>query len=347
MAPEAGSERFFVDETSFELPPDFATTELQLHLETFVKLVKTRHTEGDEVFRSSKLEETVVISAVLLCDLIYKKVASIPIDHDLRMALQQALNRCVAWDDHFAPTPATSVVVNGVECVAATIALVCSRVSEGKGSACLTLGVRHDRSQRALVQIGSSAHDVHFVSTAAQVPAFYRSLFELEDMQADAYMMNAVDAFPDLAFVPGLASQMSRFSTRFREVRVIVSAHLTALNDCFHEIYRRHHGNPSETSREFSSTCSVDASPEGPRTHANRSAMKERDVVIDQVFVGRRSFLVGMTVTCEWHTKIKPMTDRIHFHPGLGGGDGDTNRNTEKPAQGKLIIGKFAAHLSL
>jgi len=52
--------------------------------------------------------------------------------------------------------------------------------------------------------------------------------------------------------------------------------------------------------------------------------MKEREVIID-----------GELIICEYHIKLTPTYDRIHFHPGK-----------QDIAEGKIIIGIFAKHLN-
>jgi len=339
---EQRPERFFVDESSFELPPGIAAADLEKHLEAFVSLIRARHNEGDDILRWSKLEETIIQPGILLCDLLYQESAEFPIDQDLRLALQQAINRCIHWDERFEPVSDPHVEINGANCDAPTVALVLSRVLAGVGSACITLGVSATRCQPCKVQAGNTHHMIHFLSAVAQFPEFFRMLFDFEDMNSDAYILNTADAFPELAFVPGLASQFSKFRTRYREVRSIVTTHLAALNDYFPALFKKHDGQPSKVSHELQATCDVDASPESPKTHSNQKAMKERDVVVDIVHVGHRILPVGRTVTCEWHTKISPLVDRIHFHPGLAG-----SKDRRPPAEGRVIIGIFAEHLSL
>jgi hypothetical protein len=62
-------------------------------------------------------------------------------------------------------------------------------------------------------------------------------------------------------------------------------------------------------------------SRESVKTHSNNSAMRLRDVEFN-----------GDKITCEWHTKLRPEIDRIHF--AFGGSCGD-----------KILIGIFVDHL--
>ena len=244
------------------------------------------------------------------------------------------------WDDLIGQVPAPQVAeIDGVACTAPTRRCCGPRedlIAAVRGAACLTLGLRSDRAGVLRVLAAGATHEVHFVCAEAQLPAFYRSLFEVENQEPDVYMATALDAFPDIGFVPGLAANFGQFDTAYREVRPIVTAHLAALNDHFRNLFTRHKGQPFETMRELATTSGVDASPESPKTRRNKKAMKERDVAVDGVQVGRRALRVGKTVRCEWHTKIKPTADRIHFHPGEA-----------EVAEGRLIVGLFADHLTI
>ncbi len=72
--------------------------------------------------------------------------------------------------------------------------------------------------------------------------------------------------------------------------------------------------------------------------------MKEREGAVSHVLVGRRSLPIETTLMCEWHTKLTPTTDRIHFHPGI---DAPEEAKKDKAAREKLlIVGMFVDHLT-
>jgi hypothetical protein len=54
-----------------------------------------------------------------------------------------------------------------------------------------------------------------------------------------------------------------------------------------------------------SAQYNVELSPESPKTHKNKQAMKQRTIVINE-----------HEVVCELHTKITKTEGRIHFHIG-------------------------------
>jgi len=336
MAGEAPM-RFFVEESSFRLPAGFDLATLEDRLDRLVSFIDKCRQSGEGIFRWSELlTDTEIQPGVRLFELLYGKTSSIPIDHDTRIGLMTALERCVNWDERIDFVLESDVAIDGVRCWAPTAAVVRSRHEAGFGAACVCLDARADRTGILAVGTASAARPIHFVTEQRQLPEFFRSLIELEELEPDAYMNNALYAFPEVAFVPGLASQFAKFETRYREVRGDVTKHLAGLNDHFQRLFKENKGAPDPTMRQLSALCGVDASPESPNTRANKSAMKERDVGVDYVSVGGRTIRVGQTVRCEWHTKIKPTTDRIHFHPGADG-----------VAEGRLIVGIFAGHLTV
>ena len=326
--------RFFLEETSFELPLALDIAAIEKCLEAFVALMRARHDQDHDIFRWSKLDEIEVRPGTPFCDLLYQEVASLPIDRDLRSALRDAINRCVLWDDRIEHAPHPLVDIAGVACTSPTGAVVHALLAAQHGAACLSPGLRPERAGAVSLRAGAVTHEVHFLTHESQLPLFYRTLFEVEDLQRDAYMENALDAFPEIAFVTGLSAQLGGFETSYRELRPILTSHLAVLNDHFPAVFKRHGGKTFETTKEIGAAYHVDATPESSTTHTDKKAMKQRDVVIESVLLGRRRLAVKKTISCEWHTKIKPRTDRLHFHPGM-----------DDVAGGKLIVGRFVNHL--
>lgn len=163
--------RFFVDETSFELPAGIAVDTLERHIETFIQLVGARHKQGEDVLRWSKLfEETEVQPGTRLFELLYTSLEQLPIDRDTRLGLQQALNRCVLWDDRIEPVMESHIEIDGVSSIAPTIAVVHAQISARSGAACLALGARSERTGIQAVRAGEATHDIHFVTHEPGAP---------------------------------------------------------------------------------------------------------------------------------------------------------------------------------
>ena len=329
--------RFFIEETSFHLEAPPSTAILEQRLQDFIALLEACRDKGEPIIRSNDLFEIELFPGLSLSDLLFQSRPEVGLDPLVRKTLQIALFRCVEWDSPSRPPPAPQVQINGTPCEAATVALVHALLEEAHGAACLCLGLRAERSGTLEVRGGGAARQLHFVTSRAMLPGFYRSLFELEDLAADAYMNNAAHAFPEIAFAPGLSAQFSRFRAHYRDVRPEVTRHLAALNDHFQEVYRQADHVPVMTSKLLNSGYHVDATRESDLTRHNAKAMRERDVSVAQVFVAGRKVpvTIGRPVRCEWHTKIKPTADRIHFHPG-----------DAQVAGGRLFVGLFHERLS-
>ena len=329
--------RFFIEETSFQLGAPPPADVLEQRLQDFIALLVACRDKGGQVIRSTNLFEVELFPGLSLSDLLFQRRPDVELDPLVRKALNTALFRCVEWDLPSRPQPASQVRIGDTSCEAATVALVHALLEEAHGAACLCLGLRADRSGILEVRGGGAARQLHFVTTRAMLPGFYRSLVELEDLDADAYMSNAAHAFPEIAFAPGLSSQFSRFKGQYRDVRPDVTRHLAVLNDHFQEVYREADHVPVMTRKLLNSRYHVDASRESDPTRHNAKAMRERDVSVAHVLVAGQKVpvTIGRPVRCEWHTKIKPNQNRIHFHPG-----------EEQVAGKRLFVGLFHEHLT-
>lgn len=177
------------------------------------------------------------------------------------------------------------------------------------------------------------------VCSQSQVPAFGRWCVETYTLAESQFVDLWPLCFPQLLFHPHVSNQLRVFSTSYSTLRTDLVTHLSALNDGFTAIYEACTRNVSETCSRFKSEFSVDVSMESPNTRRNLSAMKERDVALDRVqFVHKPSSEVRSSIIfrCEWHTKLRPTTDRIHFYPA-----------TDPALGGRVLIGIFAKHLTI
>ena len=335
-----GRPRFFVDETSFHLDAPPPAEVLEERLQDFITLFEACRAKNEPIVRSSDLFEIELFPGLSLSDLLFQRRPDVALDPLIKKALGTALFRCVerGLPADPAPDPYVRIGDDGAPSEAATVALVHGELGEGHGAACLCLGVRADRSGALPVRQGDggAARPVHFLASSAMLPGFYRSLVELEDLGADAFMSNAAHAFPTLAFAPGLSSHFSRFKGRYRDVRPEVTRHLAVLNDHFQEVNREAGFVPGMTSRYLVGRHDIDATEESVKTRHNAKAMRQRDVSATHLLVAGREVPLpsGKPVRCEWHTKIEPTQNRIHFHPG-----------EEQVAGGRLVVGLFHEHL--
>lgn len=312
-------ERFCIDEDEFRLIA-VNREELEPIIEAFLLLVDRIRSENQQITRSCNLECTEVMSGVLLSDLMYS--IDDLLSRDIRRLLIESLNRCTFWDDPKRKDfekPRMKVAANS----SGSLTLVYNRLCKPYGTCCLSPRTLSGSHGPQTVSGCDGDVTVHYVRDVETLLGFYRSLFELEDLDKGDYILHCRIAFPDLYLVPGLENQFSRFSESYESIRQKVTHHLSHLNDHFQSIFKEESHQPDQVCRRFSSEYSVDMSPESPNTRRNKRALKQREVDIE-----------GVTIRCEWHTKISRDIDRIHFHPGNQG-----------LAGGRVIIGIFASHL--
>jgi hypothetical protein len=111
----------------------------------------------------------------------------------------------------------------------------------------------------------------------------------------------AVDLFPNLVFSHSAWSRVGTLSGSSGDLAGLLVLHLGVLNDHAPRIWRNR-ATTGSREMEFGS-LGVEASPEGPRIHRFEKAMKDRTFEFD-----------GRELVCEWHTKLKPNIDRVHFY---------------------------------
>ena len=139
------------------------------------------------------------------------------------------------------------------------------------------------------------AEDVYFAVSTEDNPGFFRLLYEWEDVSESEFFERANLAFPRLVFAADI--NFGRFQGAYRTLRSKVVDHLGRINDSFPELYASQRGMPNE----ISSRLGIEVSIEG-NTRSSESLMRLRDVEFR-----------GQMYRCEWHSKIEPHRNRIHF----------------------------------
>jgi hypothetical protein len=236
------------------------------------------------------------------------------VDRDIRRSLLGLLGKCVAWDTGFAGWLDPSTLINGDTWESFGVACAHRSVSLGHGHAVLTMP--HTGHRGALtVRAANSAQFVHFLAYADDEQLFYRSLFELESVPESNFFELAADAFPRLCFSANL--DFRKFKGDYLDLRAVVVHSLSALNDLWDEAYKNECGD----SVRVSARLGIEVSIEG-NTRSSEKLMRLRDVQHQ-----------GRTYRCEWHAKLAPDRNRIHFHPG------------DKHTAGRVFVGIFVDHL--
>ncbi len=317
------STRFCLEETSFRLDAAVDKENIPSLIEDLTGwMKKLRDEDEQEIARWSQLEFVQMTPELSIADLLYDEAKS-PLDKELRLLFMHTIQRCRHWDDDFAPTDASLEAPDSF-LESHSLEYVFETNLKHHGVSCLCLK-KHDQPIGPLkVKKGDREADIHFVADEESILIFYRSIIETEDLNERRFVEHGRLAFPNLYFAADIHKQFRKFRQDYLRARRLVTRHLSALNDHFRGVYSRSGFQPDLASKEFKTCWDVAMSRESPKTRKNKRAMKEREVVVDNV-----------ALCCEWHTKLTPTHDRIHFHQG-----------EEDVADGKIVIGIFAEHLS-
>lgn len=111
---------------------------------------------------------------------------------------------------------------------------------------------------------------------------------------------HATDLFPAIEFSQDAWGKLNTLIGAPEETVTSVMNHLAALNDSAEQIWK--HDITPQGREAALGARGVTASLESPSTHKNKKAMRKRDF----------QFARGV-VRCEWHTKLRPETNRIYF----------------------------------
>jgi len=301
--------RFVVDERSLDFN-GFDSAAITSSLEVFAEELGELRSNGEP---ASILSGWGSIACLDDSDLSWLLATSDLIPRDLGAQLLGLLDKCTAWDEAAEIAVDPWVEIDGDLLESYGVAWAVERQSHGHTSAVVTLAHRPYRGAQQ-VTTSSFSVDVHFVAQATDHPPFYRTICSMESLDEDAFLVIAEKAFPDLRFAEGLTFR--RFEGSYHDVFPSVVRHLGALNDKFVEAYRREGGH----SERISTHIGIDVSKEGSQTRASDSLMKQRDALFE-----------GTTYRCEWHSKIEPHRNRIHFCP--------------PPVGGVIVVGLFVDHL--
>lgn len=315
------SERFCINENSLG-HGKLERHVVQASLESFATLLQQCEKETSRVRRSNTVYEVEVLEGLPLAQLLFDPQFQDGWDPVVLHLLQQTLDHTVPVDSDLEDED-INVTVCGLDLESYGISYAHIQSSNGQMVACISASpFNHDGLQKVVRE--GSAVDVYFAQTLESRVAFYRSIPELEDHDRDTFMAHAELAFPAIQFKAGIAADLSHFSRSFKILRKEVIRHLAILNDYGQRVFREAGPEPHNIQATFSAKHGLMISPESPGTRANPKAMRARKIKI-----------LGTEYTCEWHTKLTPQKDRIHFHPNTS----PTGKVT------RLIVGIFAEHL--
>ena len=310
MAPEC---RFVVDEGALSLD-DVPEAEREDSLMALIGQLDALRVSGEII----QLVENWGAVECLGGDDVAKTIYQYEVlDRDQSLRLMYLLDQCVAWNSSDAIVIESEVIIDGSHCKGEGISWAHYQAILQNSTAVVTTPHRFAAGVHSVDKPSQSLPvDVYFAASIEDHPGFFRLLYELEDVPESEFFERARLAFPRLVFAADISFR--RFQGAYRTLRPKVVDHLGRINDRFPEVYAAQNGMPTP----ISSHLGINVSIESSNTRRSESLMHLRDVEFR-----------GQVYRCEWHSKIEPHRNRIHF------------RVIDGIAKTEILIGIFHEHL--
>ena len=239
------------------------------------------------------------------------------LDRDQSLRLLTLLDQCVAWSRPAAVDADSEIIVDGTPCQGDGIAWAREKAILKNWTAVVTTPRRFAAGVHSVDKSAQSLPvDVYFTVSTEDHPGFFRLLYEWEDVSESDFFERARLAFPRLVFAADITFR--KFQGAYRTLRPKVVDHLGRINDRFPEVYAAEKGMPNEVSSRLGIQVSIEGN-----TRSSERLMRLRDVEFR-----------GQVYRCEWHSKLEPNRNRIHFLVIDG------------RAETKILIGIFHEHLA-
>lgn len=239
--------------------------------------------DGVVVRKHSAVWEAPVTPALCVYDVLFTPGH---LDEDVRALLQRQLDRLPDCGAN-----------SGFECAL-------DELKQGNACALLVIPCRTAR-------MSLEGEQLFFVGTMIALQEFYRLAPEIWNFSEVEFVQNAARAYPNLYLKTTITRQLDKFSRPYRSIRADLSEAMGDINDRLPRILKEtKHG--ADVSKRFNAESRFAISPESSKTRANKAAMKLRDVMFRDVMFGKKK-MGHMNVRCEWHLKLEPHRDRIHF----------------------------------
>jgi len=293
--------------------------------------------EREEVFMfSGALLTQIICGDCTLSDLLWGHVDNIELPHDLRELATALLAHLQYWDDD-GEYPELDAEIDGAKVFSPSAAFAHARIGAGETLACIPLPGRWRGP--CVVTVGETQRLVHFVTDEATHRGFFRAEIEAKKLEA-ALESLAAHAFPDTYFVDGLWRGLRDFKGGYTRVRDDLLEFLGLFDDHATWIFSDATGRlsaaetvSSETNKrsigdkllmERFGALGLNVSPETREVYETMRSRTAREIDVRE-----------RTLYCEWHYKIEPYTNRVHFHRPV-------DESGRKP-----IIAIFHEHLHL
>jgi len=206
----------------------------------------------------------------------------------------------------------------------------------GVPSASLTLGT----TNVIVTRTASANVETHFVSDESGRTRFWRDMIDLDGDTFESFLRLASRAYPDLHFIEGvLTGADHHLAGGYLALRKRIQLALAVLNDWGSWVFTSpppaiapgeptmHDNATSPTNqlieRRFAG-LGMTAAPENPNVRAHKASREARETILS-----------GRTLFCEWHIKLEPHQNRVHFHKPVA------------ESNNKVVVGMIHEHLPL
>lgn len=208
-------------------------------------------------------------------------------------------------------------------------------VREKNAVACLTLG----KAKIVTTTTPTGSAVVHFVSDEMSRKTFWRDAVVLVGNDLEALKLYASHAYPNLHFVDNVIDNADKLAGGYSASRDRVKKTLAALDEwgawvftCPPPAITPSEGSPPDPDALPSNQLiqrrlaglKLEAAPEKPNVGLDRICREARETVLG-----------GQVLYCEWHVKLEPHRNRIHFHAPVS------------VSANKVVIGMIDEHLPL
>ena len=267
--------------------------------------------------RTQIIEDWGAVQCFNGIDVAESLVHCLVLDRDKSFRLLTLLDRCEGWEQSTTDSVDSEVIVDGTPYEGQGIWWAYNQSTLKYRTAVITSSHRFAAGVHSVDRPSQPLSvDIYFSVSSEDHPGFFRLLYEWEDVSESDFFERAQLAFPRLLFAASISFRS--FQGTYRTLRPKVVDHLGRINDRFPELYASENG----MSKEISSRLGIEVSIEG-NTRSSERLMRQRDVEFQ-----------GHVYRCEWHSKIEPHRNRIHFH--VLGGSGEP----------RVLIGIFHEHLA-
>jgi hypothetical protein len=288
----------FVDECGFALTHE-DTDSLNRTFTQLGSLIERAKASNSDLFKWSEVWHTEGASGTTL----YARLTGHSVDRDVRLRALRLLDSIPDWDhdsDFDIAALLEPVVVGGEETsFAPTLARNCA--SGDDFCAYLTTDQADRRGSIDISSSGGKGRVGWFLADATGLVSFWRIAIARANYAADAFESWSGEAFPALIFRENIWADLGNFKGKEHEILPTLADHLAALCDEAPIVWAEFH-EPHVRSSQMAGRAGVTCSPESPNTRRNSAAMAQRQVKFGDV-----------VVNCQWHTKLRPDKNRIHF----------------------------------